>query len=280
MAASRPQAYFTIAVQYLFVIVVSLLMLFPFFWMVASSLKSPIELGAIPPVWWPAHAQFSSYRDVFEVMPFARAVLNSLIVTSGATIGILITSITAGYVFARHQFRGKNTIFVAVLSTMMVPQFVLLIPLYRAMNAFNLVNTYWALILPNLANAFGIFLMRQFIAGIPEELFEAARVDGASEWTILWRVVVPLVRPAALTLMLFAFVYQWNNFLWPLSVVQSPDMQTVVLALNGLRSYTSSMSFANVVMAGSALGMLPSVVLFLWSQRYFVEGITMTGVKG
>ncbi len=266
--------------QYLIMIALICVMLFPFFWLVASSLKAPNELGAVPPIWWSAHPDISSYITVFQVVPFARALLNSTIVTVSSTVGILLTSIMAGYVFAKHNFRGKNFIFICVLATMMVPQFIMLIPLYRMMNAFNLTNSYPGLILPNLANGFGIFLMRQFISGIPNDLLEAAQIDGASEWTILWRVVVPLLRPAAAALILFAFVFQWNNFLWPLSIVYSQDMSTVVLSLNGLRTYTSSITFTNIVMAGTAIGILPSVILTLWVQKYFIEGISITGIKG
>jgi len=266
--------------HYLLMALIIGVMLFPFFWLVASSLKAPNELGAIPPVWWPTHPDITSYLIVFKVVPFARALLNSIIVTLCSTIGILVTSIMAGYVFAKHEFRAKHLLFIGVLATMMVPQFVMLIPLYRMMNALSLVNTYPGLILPNLANGFGIFLMRQFILGIPDELLEAARIDGASEWTILWRVVTPLLRPAAAALILFAFVFQWNNFLWPLSIVYSQDMSTVVLSLNGLRTYTSSITFTNIVMAGTAIGILPSVILTLWAQKYFIAGISLTGIKG
>lgn len=266
--------------QYGVMLLILVIMVFPFFWLLASSVKPAGEQGAIPPIWWSAHPDLSPYITVFQVTPFARALLNTIIVTVCSTFGILITSIMAGYVFAKHHFRGKNAIFIVVLATMMVPQFVMLIPLYRMMNALNLTNSYPGLILPNLANGFGIFLMRQFIMGIPDELLEAAHMDGASEWTILWRVIVPQLRPAAAALILFAFVFQWNNFLWPLSIVNSPDMSTVVLSLNGLRTYTSSVSFANIVMAGTVIGILPSVILTLWVQKYFIEGISMTGIKG
>jgi multiple sugar transport system permease protein len=266
--------------QYLVMALLVCVMLFPFFWLIASSLKASNELGAVPPVWWPAHPDASAYKTVFDVVPFGRALLNSLIVTVCSTVGILVTSIMAGYVFAKHNFRGKNIIFICVLTTMMVPQFVMLIPLYRMMNALNLTNSYPGLILPNLANGFGIFLMRQFIMGVPDELLEAARIEGASEWQILWNIVTPLLRPAAAALILFAFVFQWNNFLWPLTIVQSPDMSTVVLSLNGLRTYTSSVTFTNIVMAGTAIGILPSVILTLWAQKYFIEGVSMTGIKG
>ncbi len=195
-------------------------------------------------------------------------------------LGILATSMMAGYVFAKYRFRGKELLFAGVLATMMIPSFVALVPLYFFFNRLNLLDSYIALILPNIGNAFGIFLMRQFIAGIPEELIEAARIDGASEWKILWRIITPLVRPAIATLGLFAFVFQWNRFLWPLTVVNTPKMETVVLALNSLESYTSSVQFANVVMAGTVVGILPSVLLFIWLQKYFIRGVAMTGIKG
>ncbi|HEX6544460.1 MAG TPA: carbohydrate ABC transporter permease [Ktedonobacterales bacterium] len=276
---SKAGRYLGQAAQYLALVVLACIMLFPFYWMVASSVKQPNELGAIPPIWWPANPTTAPYKTVFEVIPFARSLLNSVIVTVVSTAGILVTSIMAGYVFAKHNFPGKNILFVAVLATMMIPQFVMLIPLYRMMNSLGLVNTYPGLILPNLATGFGIFLMRQFIAGIPDELLEAARIDGASEWVVLRRVVVPLLRPASLALILFAFVFQWNNFLWPLTVVYSQDMSTVVLSLNSLRTYTSSVAFTNIVMAGAVIGILPSVILMLWIQKYFIEGISMTGIK-
>jgi multiple sugar transport system permease protein len=266
--------------KYFIMLILSLVMVFPFYWMAVSALKTPEELSTLPPVWWPSNPSFDSFKNIFEVIPFGRSIVNSIIVTTVATVSILITSIMAGYVFAKYQFRGKNILFVVVLSTMMVPQFVLIVPLYHMMNGLNLVNTFFGLILPNMANAFGIFLMKQFIEGIPDDLIEAARLDGASEWKILWKIIVPLLKPAASALILFAFVYQWNNFLWPLTIVQSPEMNTVVLALNSLRSYTTSVQYTNVVMAGATIGILPSVFLFLWLQKFFIEGIAMTGIKG
>jgi multiple sugar transport system permease protein len=248
--------------------------------MVSSSLKTSKEIMALPPHWWATNPSLHAYSTVFHVVAFAHAIGNSFVVTGTATVGILVTSIMAGYVFAKYRFRGKETLFTAVLATMMVPSFVTLVPLYYFFNRFNLIDSYAALILPNIGNAFGIFLMRQFIAGIPQELIEAARIDGASEWTILWRVITPLLGPAIATLGLFAFVFQWNRFLWPLTVVNTPNMYTVVLALNSLESYTSSVKFANVVMAGAVVGILPSVLLFVWLQKYFIRGVAMTGIKG
>lgn len=279
-ASGRQPPWFGKLAQYAVMVMISVVMVFPFYWMIVSSLKTSSELGALPPVWWPGDPSAEPYGSIFDIVPFGRSILNSLIVTVSATASILITSIMAGYVFAKHQFRGKNVIFICVLSTMMVPQFVLVVPLYHMMNGLGLVNSFLGLILPNTANAFGIFLMRQFIQGVPDDLLESARMDGASEWKVLWTVVVPLLRPAAAALTLFAFVFNWNNFLWPLTIVHTPEMNTVVLALNSLRSYTSNIEFANVVMAGAAISVLPSVIIFVWFQKFFIEGITMTGIKG
>lgn len=266
--------------QYLLIVSIVLVCLFPFYWMLISSFKTSTEISTLPPMWWPKHFTAGSYSTVFHVLNFAKAIFNSILVTVLTTLGILITSIMAGYVFAKHQFKGKNVLFMAVLATMMVPSFVTLVPMYYMFNSVHLTDTYLSLILPNVANAFGIFLMRQFIAGIPDELLEAAKMDGASEWTILWRVVAPLLTPAVATLGMFAFVFQWNQFLWPLTVIHQQSMYTVVLALNSLESYTSSVQFTNVIMAGAVIGILPSVILFIWLQKYFVQGIAMTGIKG
>lgn len=267
-------------IKYIGFLIISLVMVFPFFWMAVSSLKTPVELASLPPVWWPESPSFEAFKNIFELIPFGRSIVNSIIVTTVSTISILITSIMAGYVFAKYKFKGKSVLFLIILSTMMVPQFVLIVPLFHMFSAMDMINTYFGLILPNMANAFGIFLMRQFIEGIPNDLIEAARLDGASEWKILATVIVPLLKPAASALILFAFVFQWNNFIWPLTIVQTPEMNTVVLALNGLRSYTTSVEYTNIVMSGAIIGILPSVFLFIWLQKFFIQGIAMTGIKG
>jgi multiple sugar transport system permease protein len=266
--------------QYVVLLAIGLAMLFPLFWMLASSLKSAQELQASPPIWWPDAPSLSAFRTVFEVVPFARTFLNSFVIAGGTSLGIVLTSLMAGFVFAKHRFPGRRLLFSLVLATMFLPPIVMLVPLFRMIQALGLVDTYAGVMLPNLANAFGIFLMRQFIAGVPEEILESARIDGASEWTILWRVVTPLMGPAVAALVVFAFVFHWNSFLWPLTVLQSEPMHTVVLALNRLVSYTSAIRFQNVVMAGAAISILPNVVLFLFLQRWFIAGISQTGVKG
>lgn len=270
----------TVALQVLAYVFITAVMLFPLFWMVASSFKTAQQLQALPPVWLPTGLGLESYERAFSTVPFARSFLNSFVIAGGSTLGILVTSIMAGYVFAKLRFRGRETLFALVLATMFLPPIVMLVPLFKVVQALGLVDTLAGVMLPNLANAFGIFLMRQFIAGVPDELLESARLDGASEWGNLWRVVFPLLGPAIAALAVFAFTFHWNSFLWPLTVLQSPDSQTVVLALNRLVSYTSAIKFQNVVMAGAVISVLPNVLLFLFLQRYFIAGIAQTGLKG
>jgi multiple sugar transport system permease protein len=171
-------------------------------------------------------------------------------------------------------------VFLAVLSSMMVPFFVLLIPVYYIIKKLGWLDSYQGLIVPNLVTAFGVFLMRQFIMTIPDEFIDAARIDGAGEFWIFWRIIVPLVKPALSALGIFAFIYQWENFLWPLLILQTPSMFTVPIGLNSLRSYADAQQNANLLMAGSVLAVVPSVIVFLLLQRQFVRGISMSGLKG
>lgn len=269
------------ALRHALLLIAVAIMLFPFYWMIVSSLKSPAEEGALPPHWLPYHPTFAGFSAVFHLLPFAREILNSFIVASACTVGTVLTSMMAGYVFAKHRFRGQNALFTMVVATMLVPPFVPLVPLYRGMEAAGILNSYLAMILPYLATGFGIFLMRQFISGVPDELIDAARVDGASEWRVLFRVISPLVWPAIATLTLFAFVFQWNNFIWPLTVDHSESLFTIVLGLNELfSSYQTTLTYENAMMAGAAISIVPSVVLFFFLQRKFVQGIALTGLGG
>ena len=213
-------------------------------------------------------------------MPFARSLLNSLIISGGCTIAVLVTSILAGYVFAKHHFRGRDLLFWGIVLTMFLPPVVTLVPLYYLVRTMGLDDSYLGVMLPWLANAFGIFLMRQFIMDVPDELIDAARIDGASEWRVVWGFIVPLIRPAVVTLGVFMFVYTWNNFIWPLSVLKSQALYPVVLTLNRLMSYTMSFSYQNVVLAGALVASIPTLIVFFFAQRVFVEGIANTGIKG
>jgi multiple sugar transport system permease protein len=190
------------------------------------------------------------------------------------------TSVAAGWAFAVYRFRGRDQLFLLLVATMFVPPIATLVPLYWVVQTAGLQDTLAGVLLPQLANAFGIFLVRQFARGVPTELLDAARVDGAPEWRILWTIGVPLLRPAIATLAMFAFVYYWNSYLWPLVILQSPGNQTIVLVVNQLVSYTTAVKYANVVFAGTLLAILPNIVLFLLVRRAYSDSGFSSAVKG
>lgn len=255
-------------------------MLLPFAWMLSSSLMSTQEVIARPLTWIPSALRFENYEALSDAIPLGRMYLNSMIVTTLTTLGILLTSSLAGYGFAKFQFVGRNFLFLLVLATMMIPFFVVLLPIFYMVSELGWINTYQGLIVPNLVTGFGIFLMRQYMLSLPDEVLDAARIDGASEFEIYWRIALPLSTPVIGALGILAFVYQWNNFLWPLVVARSSDMWTVPVGLNSLRVYASSAEVINLQMAGAALAIVPVMIVFLLLQRYFVRGIALTGMKG
>jgi len=254
---------------------------FPLVWMVLSSLKTPAESMQVPPVWIPRAPSLEAYEKVSGVINVSRSMWNSLLIASITTAGILVTSMMAGYAFAKYRFRGRTLVFSLLIGTMFLPPIVTLIPLYRVIGSIGLNASLAGVILPNLANAFGIFLMRQFIAGVPDDLIDAARVDGASELLILFRIVAPSVAPAIAALALFAFVYHWNSYLWPLTVLQgNADAYPIVISLSRLLSYNRGAMNTGLVMAGATLAVLPPLVLFVFLQRFFVDSIVSSAVKG
>ncbi len=269
------------AVLVLVIIFVAVVAAFPLIWMLLSSLKTAGESMQTPPVWIPATPTLDAYTKVADVIDATRSFRNSAIIATTTTIGILITSLMAGYAFAKYRFRGRDLLFAAMISTMFLPPIVTLIPLYRMVTYMHLSASLAGVIVPNLANAFGIFLMRQFIAGVPDDLVDAARVDGASELRIVFTIVAPSVAPAIAALALFAFVYHWNTYLWPLTVLQGNTADyPIVLSLGRLLSYNRGAMNTNLVMAGATLAILPPLVLFVFLQRFFVDSIVSSGVKG
>jgi multiple sugar transport system permease protein len=265
----------------LLVIFIAVAAAFPLAWMVLTSLKTPDEVMRTPPVWWPSSPSLEAYARVSGVLGAGRSFLNSAVIATTTMIGILVTSLMAGYAFAKYEFRNRNALFAAVVATMFLPPIVTLIPLYRLIGLLRIDGSLAGVILPNLANGFGIFLMRQFIAGVPTELIEAARIDGASEIRIVFFIVAPVVVPALAALALFAFVYHWNSYLWPLTVLQGEtESYPIVLSLSRLLSYNRGAMNANLVMAGATLAVLPPLLLFVALQRAFVDSIVSSGVKG
>ncbi|MEI9409679.1 carbohydrate ABC transporter permease [Mesorhizobium salmacidum] len=254
---------------------------FPLVWMVLSSLKTPAESMQVPPVWIPHKPSLDAYEKVSGVVNVGRSMWNSLVIASTTTAGILVTSMMAGYAFAKYHFPGRSLLFSVLIATMFLPPIVTLIPLYRLVGSIGLNASLAGIIVPNLANAFGIFLMRQFVAGVPDDLIDAARMDGASELLILFKIVAPSVAPAIAALALFAFVYHWNSYLWPLTVLQgNADAYPIVISLSRLLSYNRGAVNTGLVMAGATLAVLPPLILFVFLQRFFVDSIVGSAIKG
>lgn len=269
------------AVLTLLIVAIAVVAAFPLAWMVLTSLKTPQETMQVPPVWLPATPSLDAYAKVSDVVSIGRSFFNSALIALVTTVAIIVTSLMAGYAFAKYQFRYREALFAVLLSTMFLPPIVTLIPLYRIVGYLGLTGSLWGVVVPNLANAFGIFLMRQFIRGVPDELIEAARVDGASELRVLFQIVAPAVLPAIAALTLFAFVYHWNSYLWPLTVLQgNADQYPIVISLSRLLSYNRGAMNTGLVMAGATLAVLPPVVLFVILQRFFVDSVISSGVKG
>lgn len=277
--ANRPDP--AAAALVLAMIAVAVVAAFPVAWMVLSSLKTPAETMQTPPVWFPGAPSLDAYEKVAGVINAGRSFLNSATIATLTTLGIIVTSLMAGFAFAKYRFRGRDLLFGLTIATMFLPPIVTLVPLFRLVSNLELSGTLVGVILPNLANAFGIFLMRQFILGVPDELIEAARLDGASELRIIFQIVAPAVAPAIAALALFAFVYHWNSYLWPLTILQgNSDAYPIVLSLSRLLSYNRGAMNTNLVMAGATLAVLPPLILFAFLQRFFVASIVSAGVKG
>lgn len=250
----------------------------PLLWMLSSSLKDGSEVLANPPTVLPRELHFQNYVDVFEQVPFGRYMLNSLFVATVVTVVSLLFHSMAAYSLARLRFPGRNVIFLAILSTLMVPFTVIVIPLFIIVDWLGWVDTYQGLIIPMIPHAFGIFLLRQFYLSLPRELEEAAIVDGAGLVKVYWHIVLPLSRPILAALGIFFFLANWNNFLWPLIVTQSQELWVVQL---GMQQFTGQHGTQyHLVMAASTLAALPTLVLFFVLQRRLVEGIKLTGLKG
>lgn len=254
------------------------LMVGPFVWMLLGSVKTDAELRQVPPTWLPEQASLDNYRELFERLDFTTYFTNSIVVATAVTVGNLVFCSMLGYALAKLDFPGRRVLFVLVLGMLMVPGMVVFVPLFVIVSNMGLTNSYPGLILPYLAGPFGVFLMRQFIAGIPDELIDAARVDGAGEWRIFSRVVMPLCGPALATLAILTFLTSWNNFLWPLVVAQTEDMYTLPVAL-ALYAVGQNATRYGLLMAGSVVVVLPIIAMFLLLQRYFVRGIATTGIK-
>jgi len=259
-------------------VAIALVVLFPLLFALSTSLKTDVEVNQYPPSLWPHTIDLGNYVAALQQAPLARFLLNSFIQSGAVTLGQLVTASLAAFAFAFIQFPGRQALFFLFLATLMIPGEVTLIPNYLTIKALGWLNTYPALIAPFLATGFGTFLLRQFFLTIPRELADAAVIDGCSRRRFLWTIVIPLARPALATLGIYAFLATWNQYLWPLLVVNSTEMRTVQIGLALLQAQ-EAVSWG-LVMAGVILIVLPTVLLFLLGYRHVVRGLTAGAVKG
>lgn len=254
------------------------LSLLPLLWMLSVSFMQPGEASNLPPPLLPSRATFENYRQLFAYAGMSRYLLNSMAVAAGVTLLSLAFNVTAGYAFAKLQFAGRERIFQALIGALVIPSQVAMLPLFLIMKQLHLVNTYAGVMVPMLAGVFGIFLVRQYALSMPDELLEAARMDGAGELYIFVRIVLPLLKPIVVTLAIFTFLASWNDFMWPLIVLTGQEHYTLPVALAALAREHAQDS--ELMMAGSVVTILPVLLLFLALQRYYVEGMLLGSVKG
>ncbi|TDQ36955.1 carbohydrate ABC transporter permease [Aureibacillus halotolerans] len=264
---------------HIILIVASSLMVAPFLWMVLSSFKTFAEIVSVPPTLIPSQFIWENFTNSLQAMPFGRAYFNSFYISILVVGTQMITASMAAYAFAKLSFPGREALFLLFLSTMMVPMQVTLIPLYLIMEWLGWLNTHLSVIVPNaIFNAFGVFLLRQFIRGIPDDVEEAAVIDGANPMRIYWHVILPLVRPALAAFGIFAFIQIYNNFIQPLVFLSSPELYTVPLLLNYFKGlYAADWA---LLMAGTTISVVPVLLVYVFAQRQIIEGIALTGSKG
>ena len=265
-------------VYYFFVVLLLFLILFPFIWLVISSFKFEKDIISWPPRLFADDYTLDNYIKVFKQIPMWNYIKNTVIFAGGVTIISVFLDSLAGYALSRMEFRGKNILYYGVLLTMMIPFQVYMIPLFLEISAMNLIDTYTGLILPRTTSAFGIFMMRSFFINLPKDLEEAARIDGLNEFQIFYKIMLPLIKPAMLSLGMFTLMNSWNDLLYPLMLTTTSDMRTLPA---GLALFTGQhISFYGPVMAGAVVAMLPLLILYIFLQKYFVQGTATAGLKG
>lgn len=264
---------------YTVLMVLAAIFMIPLYWMFSTALKSPQQTFAIPPEWVPAPPQWNNFARVFEEVPFGRFYLNTFFLAFVNIVGHLVSVTLVAYGFARLRFPGRNLLFLIMLSTLMIPYQVTLVPRFILFSKLGMINTYWPLTLPAFTGSpFLIFLVRQYMMSIPFDLDEAAYIDGANRFDVFWRIILPLTRPALMLVIVFTFIDVWNDFLQPLIYLNDPDLFTVSLGLSFFQGARETNW--NLLMAGSVLAMIPPLVLFFFAQKQLIGGISVEGLKG
>lgn len=279
MKSAHKKAVFGKVIVYIILILIAIVMIIPFLWMLSASIKSDREVFQMNPfVWIPENPKFSNYKDIWTKIPFAKFVWNTVYLTIVVTFLQLLTSSFAAYSFAKLHFRHKGGLFLAYIATIAMPWQVYMVPQFIMMRKMGLNDKLLAIICLQAFSAFGVFMMKQFYEGIPDDLCEAARIDGMSEYRIYAKIMLPLSKPALSTLVIFTFVSTWNDYLGPLIYLKSQEKKTIQL---GLKMFISQYSSDyGLIMAGSVLSLIPVLIVFLCLQKYFVEGVAATGLKG
>ena len=266
------------ALSYILLIGLAMLMLLPFIWMVSASLKMDKDVFTFPIQWIPEVPQWSNFAKIWTKIPFLTFFANTAKLTVIITLLQLFTSSFAGYAFAKLKFKGQDILFLAYISSIAIPWQAYMVPQFIMMRRFDLVDTHMALIMLQAFSAFGVFLMRQFFISVPNDILDAARIDGLSEYGVYFRIMLPLSKPALATLTIFTAVFVWNDFMGPLIYLNTTDLKTIQLGLRMfIQQYSANYS---LIMAASLVSLVPVIVLFLTFQRFFVEGIASTGIKG
>lgn len=259
-------------------IVAAVLWLLPVLWVVISALKTNSDLYSFPPKLWPDPVTFEHFTAAFKKGDFGLYFMNSTIVTISSTLLLLLINSMAGFALAKYRFRGSSIILIAFISTLMIPIEVIMIPIFKVLSALGLYNTLLAIIIPPAATPTGVFLMRQYLLTVPDELLEAARMDGAGEWKIYWSIILPIAKPILAVLAIFSFMWRWDDFVWPLIAISDPSKYTIQLALsNFIGEYNVDWGS---LLAMSVITMLPVLIVFMVFQRYFVSGMITSGMKG
>ncbi|WP_417427555.1 carbohydrate ABC transporter permease [Hominenteromicrobium sp.] len=278
MKKKKSSAVLRRVLLYIVLILIAVIMVVPFLWMLSTSLKTQYDAVKIPPVWIPDPPQWENYVKLFTEQPMFQFMLNTIKIVFFVVLGQLFFSSLAAYSFARISFKGRNVVFFFYIATLMVPGQVTMIPTYLMFAKAGLTDNHLALILPAFFSAFGVFLLRQFFMSLPRELEEAAEIDGCNPFMTYWRIMLPLVVPAMLTLGVFTLMNTWNDYMGPLIYLSSPEKYTMTLGIAYFKGvYTTQW---NLVMAGSIVSVVPILIAYLCAQKYFIEGIAFSGVKG
>jgi multiple sugar transport system permease protein len=278
MESARQRQRLTLMLLYTLLIIGAVLAMLPMVWMVSASVMPSGEASTFPPHFFPTSVTFAHYTDLFTRLDLGRNLLNSAFVSLVVTFASLFINSLAGYAFAKLRFRGRDRLFRLLSMGLVLPVQVAMLPLFLLLKNLGLINTYWGVIIPGLASIFGIFLVRQYALSIPDEMLDAARVDGASEFRIFWSIVVPGIMPILATLSIWTFLATWNDFMWPLIVLADASHYTLPVALANLSG--EHVQDTELMMAGSVLTVIPVMLVFLFLQRYYIQGVMAGSVKG